>query len=131
MKKRLFSMLLTLCLVVAMIPCMTVNAFAADTVSYTLKAGDTVIKVCQNLGINFYANMNWIMRANNITNFNTLPVGKTLVLPAPGTTPSINDLPGSTGTAGTTGSTGAASSAPSCPRGSVLQLSSKAVPPHK
>ncbi len=111
MKKRLFSMLLTLCLVVAMIPCMTVNAFAADTVSYTLKAGDTVIKVCQNLGINFYANMNWIMRANNISNFNTLPVGKTLVLPAPGTTPSINDLPGSTGTAGTTG--GTASSAPS------------------
>lgn len=106
MKKRLISVLLTLCLVMALVPCLTITAAAADTITYTLKSGDNVYNVCKANGIDFYANMNWIMRANNISNFNKLPVGKVLTLPAPGTTPSINDLPGSTGTTGTTGITG-------------------------
>ncbi len=108
MKKRLISMLLAVLMVVTMFNGLTVTASAAaETVSYTLKPGDVVINVCKDLGINFYVNMNWIMRANNITSFNTLKAGRTLVLPAPGTAPSLNDLPNASGTAagGTTGGT--------------------------
>ncbi len=108
MKKRFISVLLTLCMVLAMIPCLTITASAADTITYTLKAGDTVLKVCQANGINFYANMEWIKRANNITDFTKLPVGKVLTLPAAGTTPSLNDLPGSS-SGSSTGSTSAGS----------------------
>ena len=112
MKKRLISTLLTVLMVVALFNGLPVTASAAaETVSYTLKPGDVVINVCKDLGIDFYVNMNWIMRANNITSFNTLKAGRTLVLPAPGTAPSLNDLPNAGGsTAG--GTTGGAAQTP-------------------
>ena len=94
-------MLLAVLMVVTMFNGLTVTASAAAaTVSYTLKPGDVVINVCEDLGINFYVNMNWIMRANNITSFNTLKAGRTLILPAPGTAPSLNDLPNASGATG-------------------------------
>ena len=46
MKKRLISVLLTLCLAAALFSSMSVTAFAADTIKYTLKSGDTVYGVC-------------------------------------------------------------------------------------
>ena len=62
----------------------------ASTIQYTLKSGDTVLKVCQTLGIDFHKNYDWITTANNITNYNNLKVGRVLTLPAPGTTPALN-----------------------------------------
>lgn len=106
MKKHLMRLLLVLCMVTAMFSTLTVGALAANTVSYQLKAGDTVASVCKNLGIDFPANREWIKKANNITDFTKLRVGRTLVLPEPGTVPDLKDLP-STGAP----STGTGSSA--------------------
>ena len=55
-----------------------------------MKSGDTVLKVCQTLGIDFHKNYDWITTVNNITNYNNLKVGRVLTLPAPGTTPALN-----------------------------------------
>ncbi|MBR1456127.1 MAG: LysM peptidoglycan-binding domain-containing protein [Oscillospiraceae bacterium] len=85
MKKRIVSLLLSLCLVFALFCGMSVNAFADGTVEYTLKAGETVFGVCQKLGIDFYANQAWIMQTNNIASFNNLKAGTKLTLPAAGT----------------------------------------------
>ena len=62
----------------------------APTIQYTLKSGDTVLKVCQTLGIDFHANYDWITTVNGITNYNNLKVGRVLTLPAPGTTPALS-----------------------------------------
>ncbi len=82
MKKRVIGMLLCFCMVTALLCGMSGMAYADNTVEYTLKAGDTVIGVCQKLGIDFYANQAWIMQKNNIANFNNMKVGTKLVLPA-------------------------------------------------
>ncbi len=87
MKKRLISVLLTVCLVVALFSCLSVEAAAADTVKYTLKSGDTVYGVCQSLGIDFYANYTWITKTNNIKSYANLKVGTVITLPAPGSKP--------------------------------------------
>ena len=85
MKKRLFSLLLSLCLIAGLFTAMGANAWAdGDTITYTLVQGDTVAKVCADLGINFEANREWIMKTNNISNFTTLAVGRVITLPAPG-----------------------------------------------
>lgn len=105
MKKRLLSIVLTVCMIIALFPVMTAQASAANTVEYTMKKGDTVSKVCKELGIDFYANYNWIVKVNNITNFNKIPAGKTLTLPAPGTKPSLDDVPGASGSGTTTAPT--------------------------
>ena len=78
----------------------------ASTIQYTLKNGDTVLKVCQTLGIDFHKNYDWITTVNNITNYNNLKVGRVLTLPAPGTTPALSTATpaGTTGTV-TTGTT--------------------------
>ena len=86
MNKRVLSVLLSLVLLVSLIGGLTATAYAdSDTITYTLKAGDTVGKVCQTLGIDFAKNYDWITTRNNITNYSALPVGTVLVLPAPGT----------------------------------------------
>ena len=84
MKKRLISVLLTLCLAAALFSSMSVTAFAADTIKYTLKSGDTVYGVCQSLGIDFYANYTWITKTNNIKNYANLKPGTVITLPAAG-----------------------------------------------
>ncbi len=66
------------------------TTYSVPTVSYTLKSGDTVSAVCKKLGIDFAKNDAWIRAANNITSYNNLAVGRTLILPAPGTTPALN-----------------------------------------
>ncbi|MCQ2558803.1 MAG: LysM peptidoglycan-binding domain-containing protein, partial [Oscillospiraceae bacterium] len=59
----------------------TGDTVAYYLIPYTMKAGDTVLKVCNTLGIDFAANQNLITRANNITSYSTIPVGRTLLLP--------------------------------------------------
>ena len=69
MNKRVLSVLLSLVLLVSLIGGLTATAYAdSDTITYTLKAGDTVGKVCQTLGIDFARNYDWITTRNNITN---------------------------------------------------------------
>ena len=80
MKNRVLCLLLSLCLVFTLLCGLTMTA-SADTTSYTLQSGDTVIDVCKKLGIDFYANRAWIVQQNNITSFNNLPAGMTLILP--------------------------------------------------
>ena len=63
MKKRLLSLLLTVCLVAALFTGLTGTANAADDkvvgylTSYTLKAGDTIYGVCEAKKIDFNANL--------------------------------------------------------------------------
>lgn len=86
MKKRVLSALLSLVLVLTLAGGLGTAAYADNaTITYTLKSGDTVAKVCQELGIDFVKNYAWITSTNNITNYSALPVGKVLILPAPGT----------------------------------------------
>lgn len=106
MKKRLVSMLLSLCLVFALFCGMSVIAYADGTQEYTLKAGDTVFSVCQKLGVDFYANQAWIMETNHITSWNNLKSGMKLTLPAAGT---VGGVTATTTAAATTAAPAAAS----------------------
>lgn len=89
MKKRLISLLLTVCMLTVLFAGLTVNV-SADTpdkitgylVSYTFKAGDTIYAVCEAKGIDFSTNLNQIAKINNITNFNYMMPGKVLWLPS-------------------------------------------------
>ena len=63
------------------------NDISGDTISgyvipYTLKAGDTVLKVCNTLGIDFHKNQAFITKVNSIADYSKLPVGKVVWLPA-------------------------------------------------
>lgn len=87
MKKRLLSLLLTVCLVAALFTGLTGTANAADDkvvgylTSYTLKAGDTIYGVCEAKKIDFNANLAMIGKINGITNYNYMMPGKVLWLP--------------------------------------------------
>ena len=104
MKRRALSLLLSLALVLSLFCGMSVNAFADNTVKVTMGAGDTVLGICQRLGIDFYANQDWIMKTNNITNFKYLSVGTVLTLPKgnSGTTAASTTTPTTTTAAATT-----------------------------
>ena len=87
MKKRLLSLLLTVCMVVMLFTGLAVTASAADTikgylVSYTFQAGDTMYGVCDAKGIDANTQLNTIARINNITNYNYMLPGKVLWLPS-------------------------------------------------
>ena len=91
MKKRLLSLLLTVCMVVMLFTGLGGTAAAADTVngyliSYTFKAGDTIYAVCEKFGIDFAANLNLISRLNNITNYNYMMPGNVIWIPSKTTT---------------------------------------------
>ena len=86
MKKRMLSLLLSLCLVGTLFAGMGATAWAdGNTITYTMVQGDTVAMVCAGLGIDFAANEEWIMKTNGITDYSKLPVGRVLTLPKPGT----------------------------------------------
>jgi len=98
MKKRLLSLLLVVCVTVAMVPVMT-TAARADTVpdkivgyleSYIMQAGDTVIAVCNKKGIDFDTNANTIARINNITNYSNMKVGQSILLPVKTTSNAVS-----------------------------------------
>ena len=50
-------------------------------VSYTVKAGDTIIGIYRNRDLSYKTYSNLILKLNNMKNFNSLRVGKTLLLP--------------------------------------------------
>ena len=88
MKKRLICMLLTVLMVVSLFAGAGVSA-SAETVSYStmtyrMASGDYVLRICQRLGLNYYVCKPAIMKLNNIQEgqWNKLPVGKLLTLPA-------------------------------------------------
>ena len=81
MKRTMTRLLLTVCIAAILISCLGLTAYADDTVKYTVKSGETVLGICNKLGVDFYRNQAWITSANNITNYNNVKVGKVLVLP--------------------------------------------------
>lgn len=94
MKKRLLSTLLMVCMVAALFSGLSVTASADNnTIEHKLERGETVIGVCQKLGIDFYANYRWITETNKITNYGNLKPGRVIILPKPGTTPGSSAKP--------------------------------------
>lgn len=87
MKKRLISMLLTVLMVASLFGGMSVSAYADEeyaTQEYTLKSGDTLLKVCNKLGLNWYSCQTAINKLNNISEaqYRKLSVGQVITLPA-------------------------------------------------
>ena len=114
MKNRLFTMLLSLCLIFALLSAMGVSACADNTQEYIVKGGDTVYGICKKLNIDYAANLTWIQQTNKIVNFNDIKVGTKLILPASGTTPgaaAANTAAQATATATTTATTTATGTA--------------------
>ena len=87
MKKRILSLLLAVLMVVSCVAGMTVSAHAddEDVIDVTMRDGDTVLKICQANGINYFTCKNAIMQLNNIlsdNDFRFIPVGKVIKIPA-------------------------------------------------
>ena len=122
MKKRLISMLLTVLMVASLFGGMSVSAYADEayaTTEYTLKEGDTLLKVCNKLGLNWYGCQAAINKLNNISEaqYRKLSVGQVIKLPASNddavkitkATISSGSSTGSTGGTVISGGTGSAS----------------------
>lgn len=107
MKKRLISLLLTLVMLVSLCATFTVSASAdAQVTTVTLSSGDTVLKLCQKLGVDYYAHKNLIMKLNGFTSesqFSKLSVGSKIVLPV--SNAAAANLSGTVVTTGTTAAT--------------------------
>lgn len=124
MKKRLISLLMTVVMLVSLCSVFTVSAAAdAQVATVTLASGDSVLKICQAHGIDYYTYKDLIMKLNGITDesqFSKLPVGKQIVLPISnaaaaalsGSTATVSGATG-TGTTGTGLTSGTVSSLPS------------------
>lgn len=88
MEKRFISMLLAVLLVVSLFAGTSVSAYADGeykTVSYTLVKGDTLLQICNNMGLNFYTCQTAINKLNNFTSeaqYRKLYVGQVIKLPA-------------------------------------------------
>ena len=124
MKKRLISFIMMLVMLVSLFSVFATTASAdAQVATVTLASGDSVLKICQAHGIDYYTYKDLIMKLNGITDesqFSKLPVGKQIVLPisnaaAAALSGSTATMSGATG-AGTTGTgltSGTVSSLPS------------------
>jgi hypothetical protein len=86
MKKRLISLLLTVVMLMSLCTVLSTGASAAANVTtVTLAKGQTVLSLCQSLGVDFYTYKNLIMTLNGFTSeaqFSKLAVGQQIVLPA-------------------------------------------------
>ena len=86
MKKRLISLLLTVVMLMSLCTVLSTGASAAANVTtVTLAKGQTVLSLCQSLGVDFYTYKNLIMTLNGFTSesqFSKLAVGQQVVLPA-------------------------------------------------
>ncbi len=51
-------------------------------IPYTIQSGETITGVCNTLGISFSSYADQIMKINNISSWNRIPAGKTLLLPS-------------------------------------------------
>ena len=110
MKKRLISMLLTVLMVASLFGGMSVSAYADEeyaTQEYTLKSGDTLLKVCNKLGLNWYSCQTAINKLNNISEaqYRKLSVGQVIKLPATNEDAAKIVKAGTSGSTGTTGGT--------------------------
>ncbi len=85
MKKRLISLLLTVVMLMSLCTVLGAGASADDNLTtVTLSKGDTVLSLCQKLGVDFFAYKNLIMKLNGFTSesqFSKLAVGQQVVLP--------------------------------------------------
>jgi len=101
-------MLMSLCTVLG-----TSASAAANVTTVTMQSGDTVLSLCQKLGVDFYTYKNLIMTLNGFTaesQFSKLAVGQQIVLPSnaaaaaalAGGTASATTIAAGTTTAGTT-----------------------------
>ena len=87
MKKRLISMLLAVLMVASLFGGMSISAYADGeyaTTEYTLKEGDTLLKVCNKLGLNWFSCQTAINKLNNLSEaqYRKLSVGQVIKLPA-------------------------------------------------
>lgn len=124
MKKRLISLLMTVVMLVSLCSVFTVSAAAdAQVATVTLASGDSVLKICQAHGIDYYTYKDLIMKLNGITDesqFSKLPVGKQIVLPISNAAAAA--LSGSTATV--SGATGAGTTGTGLTSGNVSSLPS-------
>lgn len=104
MNRRFKTLIASVCVAASLISGTAVSAFAED-IQYTLKSGDTVLSVCQSLGIDFYKNKDWITKKNKIKDYNRLKVGTVIILPGSGTNTAAT-APSITGTTAAEGSAG-------------------------
>lgn len=87
MKKRVFSLLLCLCLAAGLFAGLGVTAYAdGDTQTHTVTKDDAkgLADLCSRLGVDFEANKEWIRKTNNLNGKYELTIGKVLTLPAAG-----------------------------------------------
>ena len=87
MKKRVFSLLLCLCLAAGLFAGLGVTAYAdGDTQTHTVTKDDAkgLADLCARLGVDFEANAEWIRKTNNLNGKYELSIGKVLTLPAAG-----------------------------------------------
>lgn len=113
MKKRLISFVLMLVMLVSLCSVMPMSASAdAQVTTVTVANGDTVLGLCQKLGVDFYTYKELIMKLNGFTSesaFNKISVGSKISLPI--SNQAAANLAGTVGTTVATGTTaGAASS---------------------
>lgn len=124
MKKRLISLLMTVVMLVSLCSVFTVSAAAdAQVATVTLASGDSVLKICQAHGIDYYTYKDLIMKLNGITDesqFSKLPVGKQIVLPISNAAAAA--LSGSTATV--SGATGVGTTGTGLTSGTVSNLPS-------
>lgn len=105
MNRRLKTLIASVCVAASLISGTAVSAFA-ENIQYTLKSGDTVLSVCQSLGIDFYKNKDWITKKNNIKDYSKLKVGTVITLPGGNTNASASTAPSITGGVAAEGSAG-------------------------
>ena len=78
-------MLLVLCMAISLCAGISVTAGADDgVITYTVKSGDYMYKICKNLGLDYYSCKNAIMVLNSFsseTQMNRIYVGQTIKLP--------------------------------------------------
>ena len=88
MKKRFISMLLAVLLVASLFGGTSLSAYADgdySTVQYTMAKGDTLLQICNKMGLNFYTCQTAINKLNNFTSeaqYRKLYVGQVITLPA-------------------------------------------------
>lgn len=105
MNRRLKTLIASVCVATSLVSGTAVSAFA-ENIQYTLKSGDTVVGVCQSLGIDFYKNKDWITKKNNIKDYSRLKVGTVITLPGAGTnTSTAPSITGGTAAEGSAGDT--------------------------
>lgn len=87
MKKRLISMLLAVLMVASLFGGMSISAYAAEdyeTQEYTVKEGDTLFRICNKLGLNWFNCEPAIQKLNGLSgsDYTRLSVGQSIDLPA-------------------------------------------------